>query len=417
MPNRSLADMELLKLGLVLLVIVMALRRKVPVGITMICAGGVTALLFGVSFEEVVGAYSSMASSTRFIALTAVLMLVTLLGTLLRELGLLEKLLAAAGELNGGKRAAAMTLPALIGMMPMPGGAGLSAPLVGGVLAEEPVSPERKAVVNYWFRHFMEFTWPAYPGIVLTEAITHLPIRLVALLQLPLAIAMVGIGYIFFARTISAESGRAGQLALTLAKLAAAIWPVLAAMTLYGLTGLDLSICLLVVVVVVCVIYRPPPPALWKAVKTGLSPDLIFFVVGVLSFQRILELSGAIAAIPATASMLHLPDELVICLVCFLVGFLTSMSAAVVGLGYTVLSAYLLVPVVDPARIILAYYSGYLGMMLAPSHLCLVLSHRHFGGDLLGIYRQLGIPLVLLSIFCIVLVASPWPAWLVSVFK
>lgn len=406
--------MELLKLAAVLVVIIFALRSKVSVGVVLLGAGLVTALLFGVSAQQLIDGYGAMLSSTRFISLTAVLMLVTMLGTLLREIGLLDKLSIAAGQLWGGKRTASMTLPAMIGMMPMPGGAGLSAPLVGGVLETNRLAPEKKAIVNYWFRHFMEFTWPAYPGIVLTEAIANIPIRIVAVMQLPMAIAMLAIGYFYFAREIDAKTNNTIGLFRSIRSLAAAIWPILVAMTIYGLTGVDLSLCLLAVLLLALAIYRPAPAAITSTLRSGVSFSLILFVVGVLSFQKILELSGAIAAIPIAAQSYHLPDELVIFLVCFLIGVLTSMSAAVVGLGYTVLSGFLLVPVVSPDRILLAYFSGYLGMMLAPSHLCLVLSHRYFGGSLGTIYRQMALPLLLLSLFAFVLSFSGWAKWIVG---
>ncbi|MFP4522582.1 MAG: DUF401 family protein, partial [Fibrobacterota bacterium] len=44
-------------------------------------------------------------------------------------------------------------LPALIGLLPMPGGAVFSAPLVDSCDEEKTVSPLLKTKINYWFRH------------------------------------------------------------------------------------------------------------------------------------------------------------------------------------------------------------------------------------------------------------------------
>ena len=120
--------MDFLKLAIVFAAIVIALRRKAPVSVTLFSAGLLTALLFLVSPGDLLGGYWRLMTSNRFISLTSIIVLITILGSLLRELGTLAKLSEACHDLYGGKRTATAVVPPLIGWMPMPGGALLSAP-------------------------------------------------------------------------------------------------------------------------------------------------------------------------------------------------------------------------------------------------------------------------------------------------
>ena len=153
---------------------------------------------------------------------------------------------------------------------------------------------------------------------------------------------------------------------------------------------------------------RPEKPALMKALKKGFSYKLVFLVFGILSFQTALEVSGAIGSIPSLALELNLPAELVIFLVSFAAGLLTGMVAAFVALSYTLLAAYLYQPEIVPSHILLAYISGYVGMFLSPSHLCLILSSEYFRSDLIRVYVRILVPVLVLAAIGAVLYLSPW---------
>jgi hypothetical protein len=141
------------------------------------------------------------------------------------------------------------------------------------------------------------------------------------------------------------------------------------------------------------------------------SFQLAFLVFGILSFQTVLELTGAIESIPTLAISLNLPAEIVIFAVCFAAGILTGMVAAFVGLGYSLLAGYLYQPEIVPSHILLAYLSGFLGIILSPTHLCLVLTNEYFGSNLLTVYRKMIIPLLIMLALGLMLYFSPWPGF------
>ncbi len=388
-----------MKLAIVLVLIVVALRRRWPVGVVLFGAGVLTAALFWVPPVSLLKGYWDLIQSRRFISLTAVIVLITTLGQMLQELRLLQRMSDVCKELPGGNRTAAAVLPPLIGLMPMPGGALLSAPLVERVLAGQSHPPAFKTATNYWFRHVVEFFWPVYPGIILTEAITGLPIGRVALMQAPMAVVMALLGWIFLIRRI-APSPHEGHyhLATAAVGILRAVWPILLAITLYGILRIEMSLAVLIALLVMMAVFRPAWSSLRAALAKGFSYKLVFLVFGILSFQTALEVSGAISSLPELTANLNLPPEPVIVMVCFTAGLLTGMVAAFVALSYTILAGFLFQPEIVPGHIFLAYLSGYVGMMLSPSHLCLILTNHFFGSDLAHVYRLLIIPVIVLAI-------------------
>jgi integral membrane protein (TIGR00529 family) len=405
--------MDTARLLLVLVGIVIALRRKIPVGVTLFAAGLLTALLYQVSVPQLWHGYLGLVTSIRFLSLTGVIIFVTILGQLLKSLGYLERLSSAFRGLWGGNRTAAMVLPPVVGLMPMPGGALLSAPLVEQAMSDRKYPAELKTATNYWFRHLVEFSWPVYPGLVLSEAITHVPIAQVALMQLPLSIAMMVIGYFCFARQIESGAGERIRFKQIAAGFFGAIWPIGAAILIYGIVRCDLSIAVLASLILLIAAARPKRQFLMDALREGLSYKLVLMVFGILSFQTVLELSGAINSIPTLAATFHLPPPVIIFLVCFTVGILTGMTAAYVGLGYTLLAGFIYQPTLHPGYMVLAYTSGYIGMMLAPTHLCLILTNQYFQSDLAGVYKRIIPAMALLAIIGGLLAMSPWPGLIV----
>jgi len=403
--------MDFLKLAFVFAAIVIALRKKAPVSVTLFSAGLLTALLFLVSPGDLLGGYLQLVTSNRFISLTSIIILITILGSLLRELGTLARLSKACRDLYGGKRTATAVVPPLIGLMPMPGGALLSAPLVDTVLNEPQYPAHLKCAANYWFRHVVEHFMPIYPGIILSEAVTGMPALHLALMQSPLAIVMATLGVIFMIRRIAPSTGKRGELKRPLIGIVRSLWPIILAILLYGLLRLDLWLAVLVSLLLLMLIARPSWNIIGRSLKTGLSYKLVFLVFGILSFQTALESSGAIASIQRLSVEYGFPEELIIITVSFTAGLLTGMYAAFVALAYSLLAGFLYQSEINSANIFLAYLSGYLGMMLSPAHLCLVLSNEYFRSNLLSVYKILIWPALLLGVAGYLIYLSPWPAF------
>lgn len=401
--------MDTLRLLLVFVLILIALRKKVSVGVVLFFAGVITALLYQVPLKALGEGYLELIQSRRFLSLTAAICLITILGAVLGETGFLRRLTDACRGLWGGRKTATALLPPLVGMMPMPGGSLLSAPLVDSVLTDPKYTPHFKCAVNYYFRHTIEHFWPIYPGMIVTSAVTGLSVGTVAVLQVPLAVIMITLGILFFVRRIDNSGNERKGILQSLLGIGTAIWPILLAVAVYGIFKIELSLAILAALIVVIAVVRPSWNVLLPAFRKGLSYKLVFLVFGILSFQTALDLSGAVYLLQKLSVEYGLPDELIIIIVAFASGLLTGMFAAYVALGYTLLASFLYQPVIMPANIFLAFLAAYVGMMLSPAHLCLIVTNEYFKSDLLKVYKLMLPPFLLLALMGYLVYLSPWP--------
>jgi len=94
--------------------------------------------------------------------LVAVLMIV-FLSELMKRKGRIKTMVDSLRRLLGDPRGCGAG-PAIIGFLPIIGGAMISAPMVEEASDELGLSPEKKTFLNYWFRHLWEYTFPPTRG-------------------------------------------------------------------------------------------------------------------------------------------------------------------------------------------------------------------------------------------------------------
>ncbi|MCF6334926.1 MAG: DUF401 family protein, partial [Spirochaetales bacterium] len=93
--------------------------------------------------------------------LSAIIILVIWLSSQMAAAGVMGDLVESIKAKVSTKGSIAI-LPAIIGLLPMPGGALFSAPLVDDCDEGAKIDPVLKTKINYWFRHIWEYTWPLY---------------------------------------------------------------------------------------------------------------------------------------------------------------------------------------------------------------------------------------------------------------
>lgn len=407
--------MPFLKLGILFALVVVLLRFRVTVGPAVMAAAILGIFLLGMSYDNVLLA-AKEAVTLRFADLTSSIVLMTMLGELMRRVGFLDRLTDAARLLPGGERSAVVALPAAIGMMPMPGGAFVSAPLVEAVLAKQQLSGQFKTVMNYWFRHMVEFSWPLYPSLVLMSGILHIPIMTISFAQLPLTLLAATIGFFTFLPKVAITETRSGKWLETLTALGKALWPILLVVALMATHVVPMGVALIVSLIATYLIARPSFSVFRSSIFEGLKPSLLIMVFSILFFERVLSTSGILSEVNVEAMRLGIPGVGVVVITCFLIGLLTSMSAAVVGLGFTLAAPFLYQPELQPQMLTFGYLAGFVGMMISPTHLCLVLTSKHFGVSVPSTYRAFALPLIILSILGLLYCFSPLPEMVYGYF-
>ncbi|MAG33781.1 MAG: hypothetical protein CL908_23115 [Deltaproteobacteria bacterium] len=394
-----------------LIVALVLARTKIPMGIGFVLGGVAMAVSTGIGFGPTVDAVGGVLSSGSTWVFATQVTLVFVLSTVLKLAGSLDVLVVGAGALIRNRRLRLASLPALVGLLPMPGGAVVSAPLVDRTRCDVDLGNRDKNLINYWFRHVWEVCWPLYPPLLL--AATFLPDQDMSKLvagQFPLMIVLIAVGWWFILRRIpggrdslTAERPATGALARALMPLIA----VIVAMPIFGaglrrvidpsLAGGYALVAALLVGLLVA-LTREGLGLLPRALREKTVWDLLVLAIGVKVFGGIV---GETDAARATADLIRdggLPPLVAIAALPLFVGFVSGATIAVVTVSFPMIVALVgnndvtggvLLP-----YLVLGYAMGFIGYMLSPVHMCLVLSSKFFDERVTGAYTRLVAPLL-----------------------
>ncbi len=403
-----------MKLSSVLFLLIFLIKKKVPVGISLFCGGILVGILFGMPLSGMLREALSAAVDAETLHLLVLVILIVFFGNLLRLIENLRDLRIALESLVANTKLVLMVLPAVIGLLPMPGGALVSAPMVEEVGAKRGLSPEIKTAMNYWFRHVWEYCFPLYPGIVLSAALLGVGLWRIAAAQIVLTFAMILLGLLFCTRKVKLAGNHAepqeeqNKPFLLLVK---SIWPVLLVVILNLLLKVDLVIALGLVIVLLVFSKRVRSRDILRMVKQTVTFDVVALILGIMIFKGLLEGSGAVEVMPEQMMLLGIPEAAVTGIIPLTVGLLTGVTTGFVGVSYPILLPFL-IPVadqVDWSLVMLLYACGFIGVMLSPVHFCLILTKDYFKADLLKVYKLILPPAVFLILFAVILVALGYP--------
>ena len=328
------------------------------------------------------------------------------------------KAILALARRHGGKHGLAFSLvliPAAIGMVPMPGGALFSAPLVGRTAENSSNSPEWKAAVNYWFRHILEYWWPLYPVVIVTMSIFTLQTWKFMLLQIPFTFVSLGAGYFFLIRhhdfsftdNTPEEQNLPGifqiMLPIIIIVLAALLLPGLFHKLLPGLnpTSWKLLAMLTGLLISLGLIWHNRQDHSRKIFSDILSKKtmtVFITLAGVMIFESLLNSSGLIPLAGDELSRGNVPIGLIIAFLPFLAGLVTGIAIGFAGVAFPIVVGLISsggdVSIQPMAALALAFSMGYAGMMLSPLHLCFLLTVDYFSASFIKVYKYL-LPCVL----------------------
>lgn len=406
-------------LSLALIMLVQRFSRNLLLGIvagTLLLAfwAGHTVYSFGTVFSR---NFLSTESFDNYVLLLTI-MLIIWLSSQLSATGVMKEL---TNSVTGvfSRRISMAVLPALIGLLPMPGGALFSAPLVDDCDEHNEVSPLLKTKINFWFRHIWEYWWPLYPGVILAIDITGFkPVLFMAIMS-PLTLLSLIIGYFFFLRKMpngkNNSPGKYKDLFLPLLPvgiLLAVYVIILLTVPVIGEKSRYLPMTIGILAAMAGQqLLRPLPVAKWLNIISSLKA---FFMVGIIATITIYSAviraqlpngEYIIAQLRTEMAGAGIPPLLLIVLLPFIASLTSGIAVGYVGASLPIVmqlaggnasTAQIL------ATAVLAYGSGYVAPLLSPIHVCLVVTNEHFGTGLLESIRRMLLPsLILFAGICL----------------
>ena len=318
--------------------------------------------------------------------------------------GLLTRL---ANALEGiGPKLAIHVAPAAIGLMPLPGGAVVSAAAVKDLVKNLRLSPVQATFINFWFRHICEFATPVYPGIIMAGVFLSVPLSYVLLHLVPMWVLMLVFGLFVSHRILRLSptgDGRQRSGSDIVQELLRSAWPVLLLFVLV-LLGLDAAPAFLVTVLALVLQQRLSLPEVESGLRYGFNPRILFLLYAVMLYKNVVETSGAAHSLFSDMQAISMPPVVILTVLPLLIGFATGLSSAMVGISIPLLMPFIVTEYgISGGAFLLAYAAGGLGYLLSPLHLCLVLSAEYFKARLASVYRYL-LPPAVATLLCIVLV-------------
>ncbi len=408
-------------LGSFLLILVLA-RIKVPLSLSILAGAVAIGAFFGLGPGQISLAALGGVIRPGTIALAIITMLLLAISETMRAAGQMERIVSLAKAFFRRPAVTMAALPALIGLLPMPGGALFSAPLVEAAAGKEKTNSGLLSAINYWFRHIWECWWPLYPGVILAVALTKSDIGTFIAFQFPLGISTVLAGLLILRRLHPSlhasfpppDPGTKRQLVSITSTIwiILLVWGVLTAVAkalplqmLYGSDPVKAKETADVIQRYVPLIVGLMTSLLWtmrmnrltrrevgKIMASRSIYALAWLVICVMTYREMLSSVAAAPKIAKELADLHVPAAVVVAILPFIAGMVTGLAVGFVGVSFPIVMGVIAaLPEGEPARpyMVFAYACGHLGQMMSPLHLCQIVSNRFFKTTYTSLYRYI----------------------------
>ena len=380
-------------LALALLIIMVLLRRHVPIGPAILAAGFFIWATTAPQFHYLPDALYTTLTSARTYDLILALYFVMCLEIELRTGGVLDGMVRALHHLLRSPKLTLAIMPAFLGLLPSLGGARFSAPIVESAAKNLGLTAEHKANINFWFRHIFEFSSPIIPGMLMACSITNIPFS-----QLLRHLAWVtplffAIGWFVLMRPLKlpAESKDGGGFAehkQDYIHLLLALAPVAVNFILIVSFNFSAAAAMALVAVTLIFVLRFSNHVInIKQVFTGACDlKMLMNILCIFYFIQILTDTKVLYAIVSEFQKSPLPQPVIVAAVSFIIGVLTGMSQGHVAIVMPIIAA------MAPGDLTLAGIAmvfGVAGQMLTPTHMCLIVTLDYFKADYFKCLRTL----------------------------
>jgi uncharacterized protein len=386
-------------------------RFKIHLSLALLAGGPLISWWAGLAWHETAGNMARALANPDLWLLLVITNLIIEYARIMAEGKNAQVILNAARAWGGshGRAASLIAIPSAIGLVPMPGGALISAPLVAQIVPENHFTPAWKASANYWFRHTWEYWWPLYPVVIVTLSIVPMDLWQFAAMQIPVMLTVFVSGYVILIRphqdalrkehaAMDATPGRVRDVVaplfiivgftLFLPFVLQPVWPALSS------TSSKLTSMLIGLLIALALVLRGAPRGTIRSMARSMistkTVDMMAILTSVILFESMLSRSGLLPVAGQELLQSGIPLVWVIILLPMVAGFVTGLAIGFAGLAFPLIAGLAATPETGlslAAVMVLGFAGGYAGMMCSPIHLCFLLSRSYFNADMKRMYR------------------------------
>jgi len=387
----------LLAFAVAIVLFVVLMYRRVGLGISLTLAAFLMSLLsLGISGTATTFLETCVDQTT--LSLVFASFFIMLMSILYKETGLVNTLTRSLGGFIKNSKVTVSLLPAVIGLLPVAGGALMSAPMVEAEADKLGLDEPKKTYINIWFRHAILPVYPISQFLILTAALTGTAIDALIARQALVVIVMIAVGYFIGLRKTKAakndEPKRDLNSRANLKGLLLSFFPIIITLLLTAALKIDIAIATLVGAITILLITKTKAATLPKILKNRALWEVTLAAFGALLLRNVTVASGASEILGNTLANTNMDGVLLLSIVPAVLGFLMGSPSGAVALSVPILAETV---TFIPKTASLLYISAYLGYLIAPTHLCLVFTAQYFRSSITKSYKYL-IPSTIISI-------------------
>ena len=398
--------LSLIILSAVLILIGILTKLKVNIGVSIFIAAFLLAIFGGFTFASSINSVFIVLKKLETWNLILIVVTITYFADLLKHSGFLEDIVRSYSAFLPSK----IFIPLfafIIGALPMPGGALVSAPLVEKGSSKSNLNSEEKTVINFWFRHIWEPSSPLYPEMILASIILSVPIIQIIKIQYPISIAMLISGVVFLLPLIKSEDKIKRNRDISAWTMLTSLMPIIIVVFLILAFKVSIVVSTLIGILYIVIAKRTSLKTLKESVNYSLLLKLALLMFAILYLKRIAMHGTIISSVYAYLTHKGIPDVLILFFIPFIVGILSGAGTAMIGVSYPMLISLIKSPALHPAYLYIAFLGGWAALMLTPTHLCLSLTIEYFDAELGKTYKLLiknALLLIALSLLALIFI-------------
>ena len=390
------------------LTLIVLLRKKVNLGIVMILESIYLVILARLTLNEYLSAVFVSIRSYSTLKLIFVFIFIMILENILRKSGMIKDIVDSLKEIIGNNRIVTGVLPIVVGLLPSPGGARFSCPMVEEIAGERS-STENLTFVNYWFRHIWMDGFFLYPGAILAAELLGIHVIDFFLRLLPFMIFTAVIGYFVGLKKIEKENiVRTRKKKENIMIFIRSIFPVILIIVIYmllvNITPYSLELAMVIGTVYTLVSKKYNFKRIIDTLKESFPYKLIFIIVGVMIFKETLFKTELLDGLPGFLNDSGIPIYIAFLILPFIIGMFTGIAVSLVSITFPILLTLGLAD--NTWYSVLAYCAGYIGLMVTPIHLCMVVSSEYFRHSISKVMKKVifsEIPLLIIVTVAMIL--------------
>ncbi|MFO7678036.1 MAG: DUF401 family protein [Thermoplasmatota archaeon] len=398
------------------LVVILLIRKKINFGISLLI-GSLILGLFSLQIIEPIQipkaiiqasfySFTEQQFFTETLELGLLMTIIFILAKSMKETKAITKLIESLQTFfsNGGTLG---VIPAVYGLMPIPGGALFSAPLIHEEGEKFHLDKNKKNFLNVWFRHIWFPIYPISSAMILlcSEKFSNINIYHLVLYNIPAFIISISIGlwYLkkFIKRTTMAEENLTKNYK-GLIYLIPPIFPLIiyAILQPFGIPQIrSFLIGIICSIIILYFLISIPIKEYLQIIKKSITWKLMAAIFGIMIFREMFDISQANTLLIKVIESLPIAPLLLIILVPFLFGILTGYNLGAIALSYFFIQPFFEftgLNIISLSSII--FISSLAGYLISPIHLCNVLSSEYLQTDTTRMYK-IYLPAVFVLLF------------------